>query len=382
MKKLFSYQKNIIKKRRQYFRQEKCQIAKLNLQILEKLSLASVALLVFFLFMTPFIIKGWKASPQHIIFLPVSILFCLITFLYNKKGSNSPKSVTALCILFNIILFVFIILIDVFSDASAPSCFMPMLCVALPAIFVFPLSLSLGLIGFFEIIYVIAVLMFKVPAIGQYDVFYAVVSFGFSVVVANIVLHLRIRDYQIRIKFKELSIRDTLLPSIYNKQGSQQQIQQYLDINNPSVYCSMIFLDLDDFKRINDTLGHYNGDIVLRCIGEVLRGIFRANDIIGRFGGDEFIVLVKGLTNEKVLVDKCLLINERLSSYSKEKIGIKVSCSIGVIIVKNKETDFDLLFSQADKALYEAKNSGKDKSALRYYNDVKGKVFSHKIINT
>lgn len=146
-------------------------------------------------------------------------------------------------------------------------------------------------------------------------------------------------------------------------------MQKYLEFNNPSVKCSVLFLDLDDFKRINDTMGHQNGDIILRCIGEILHGIFRSEDIIGRFGGDEFIVLVKGLTNEKVLVDKCLLISERLRNYSKEKIGVIVSCSIGVVISKNKKVDFDLLFSQADKALYEAKNSGKDKSALRYYNE-------------
>ncbi len=376
MKKLFNYEKSTIKNRRKYFRQEKFHIAKLNLRILEKLCLATVILLILFLFLTPFIIKDWKASPQHLIFLPVSILFCFITFLYNKKGSNNPKLVTALCILFESIIFVFIILIDVFSDVTAPSCFMPVLCVALPALFIFPLSLSLSLIGFFEVIFVISVLMFKDPIIGEYDLFCAFVSFGFSIVVATIVIHLRIRDYQIRIKFKELSIRDTLLPSIYNKQGCERHMQKYLDFNNPSVNCSVLFLDLDDFKRINDTMGHQNGDIILRCIGEILHGIFRSEDIIGRFGGDEFIVLVKSLTNEKVLVDKCLLISERLRNYSKEKIGVIVSCSIGVVIAKNKKVDFDLLFSQADKALYEAKNSGKDKSALRYYDDVKGKIIS------
>lgn len=373
MKKVFNILKDNIKKRHQYFKQESSQIAKLNLHILEKLCLATVILLVLFLFATPFIIRGWKASPQHVIFLPVSILFYLITFLYMKKGLNSTKFINALCILFECILFVFIILIDVFSDTTAPSCFMPMLCVALPAVFIFPLNLSLGLIGFFDIIYIIAVLIFKNPIIGQYDVFYAIVSFGFSVVVSIIIIHLRIRDYQIRIKFKELSIRDALMPSIYNKQGCEKQMQKYLEFNNPSVNCSVLFLDLDDFKRINDTLGHQKGDIVLRSLGEILHSIFRSDDVIGRFGGDEFIVMVKDLTNEKVLVDKCLLISERLRNYSKEKIGVVVSCSIGVIIVKNKKTNFNSLFSQADKALYEAKNSGKDKSSLRYYNDNKGK---------
>lgn len=380
MKKLLNYLNSSIKKRRQYFRQEEYQIAKLNMRILEKLCLATIILLILFLFLTPFIIKGWKASPQHMIFLPVSLLFYLVTFLYKKKGFNNSKCIAALCILFESILFVFIILIDVFSDKAEPSCFMPMLCVALPALFIFPLTLSLGLIGFFEIIYIITVLLYKDPTIGQYDVFCAIVSFGFSAVVAIIIIHLRIREYQIRIKFKDLSTRDALLPSIYNKQGCQSQMQKYLEINPSSVNCSMLFLDLDDFKRINDTLGHYNGDIVLRCIGEVLNSIFRSNDIIGRFGGDEFIVLVKDLTDENVLVEKCILISERFREKSEERIGVKVSCSIGVVIVDDKVTDFDSLFRQADNALYEAKSSGKDKSAIRYYNDVKGKIISNNMI--
>lgn len=376
IKKIIINEKKQFENRRQYFSKEKFEIAKLNLRILEKLCLATVMLLIIFLFLTPFIIKGWSPTPQHVVFLPISMLFCIVVFLCKKKVQTSPKIVTALCILFEVILFTFIILIDVFSGKTEPSCFMPMLCVALPAVFIFPLSLSFGMIGFFEIIYAIAIILFKDPAIGQYDVFETIVSLGFSFVVAVIIFHLRIRDYQTRIKFKELSTRDVLLSGIYNKQGCQRQMQKYLDSNNPSVSCSMLFLDLDDFKRINDTLGHQNGDIVLCCIGEILQSTFRTDDIIGRFGGDEFIVFIKGLTNEKVLAKKCLNIGEKFRKKSEERIGVKVSCSIGAVIVDNKETDFDLLFRQADNALYDAKSSGKDKSALRYYNDVKGKILS------
>ena len=372
--KLIINEKKQFENRRQYFSKEKFEIAKLNLGILEKLCLATVILLIFFLFLTPFIIKDWSPSLQHIVFLPISTLFCIVVFLCKKKVQKSPKIVTALCILFEIILFTFIILIDVFSDKAAPSCFMPMLCVALPAVFIFPLSLSFGMIGFFEIIYAIAVVIFKNSDIGQYDVFETIVSLGFSFVVAVIIFRLRIRDYKTRIKFKELSTRDVLLPSIYNKQGCQKQMQKYIEFYNPSVNCSMLFLDLDDFKRINDTLGHQSGDIVLCCIEEVLESVFRSNDIIGRFGGDEFIVLVKGMTDEEKLANKCLVISERFRKKSEEKIGIMVSCSIGAVIVEDKETDFDSLFRQADNALYEAKSSGKDKSALRCYDDVKGRI--------
>lgn len=374
IKKLIINEKKQFENRRQYFSKEKFEIAKLNLRILEKLCLATVILLIIFLFLTPLIIKDWSPSLQHIVFLPISTLICIVVFLCKEKVQKSPKIVTALCILFEIILFTFIILIDVFSNKAAPSCFMPMLCVVLPAVFIFPLSLSFGMIGFFEIIYAIAVVLFKDLAIGQYDVFETIVSLGFSFVVAVIIFRLRIRDYQIRNKFKELSVRDAFLPGIYNKQGCEKQMQKYLEFNNPSVNCSVLFLDLDDFKQINDTFGHQNGDIILQCFGEVLDSIFRSNDIIGRFGGDEFIVLVKELIDENVLSEKCLLISERFGKISKEKIGVMESCSIGAVIVENKETDFVSLLHQADKALYEAKNSGKDKYALRYYDDVTERI--------
>ena len=146
IKKIIINEKKQFENRRQYFSKEKFEIAKLNLRILEKLCLATVMLLIIFLFLTPFIIKGWSPTPQHVVFLPISMLFCIVVFLCKKKVQTSPKIVTALCILFEIILFTFIILIDVFSDKTEPSCFMPMLCVALPAVFIFPLSLSFGLI--------------------------------------------------------------------------------------------------------------------------------------------------------------------------------------------------------------------------------------------
>lgn len=182
-------------------------------------------------------------------------------------------------------------------------------------------------------------------------------------------MSLRIRDYEARMQYKQLSTKDAL-SDVFNKKASIDAARQYLRDYNPRVTCALIMLDLDDFKEVNDTHGHYTGDIVLGCTGQVLLNAFRSTDIVGRFGGDEFMVLVKGTAAESLLEEKCRVIQRNLQKLSLEKSGVQVSCSIGVVLVQEQEVDFEVLFRQADAALYHAKSVGKARHILQSYTPV------------
>ena len=123
-------------------------------------------------------------------------------------------------------------------------------------------------------------------------------------------------------------------------------------------------IDLDDFKTVNDTKGHYTGDVVLQIIGSILRQVFRRSDVIGRFGGDEFLVLLKGTASRPLLERKCQLIQSTLRSRTLQQVQTQVSCSIGVALLQSQSTTFDQLFRQADLALYTAKKSGKGQTVI------------------
>lgn len=116
-----------------------------------------------------------------------------------------------------------------------------------------------------------------------------------------------------------------------------------------------MILDLNKFKMINDTKGHQSGDAILSCMGDILTREFHRNDIIVRFGGDEFMVLVKHFASGAVVKQKGRDIQNALRRLTAEKIGIEVDCSIGAALAQNTTVDFNNFFRQADEALYRAK---------------------------
>ena len=122
-------------------------------------------------------------------------------------------------------------------------------------------------------------------------------------------------------------------------------------------------LDLDYFKQINDTYGHFVGDKVLKKVAVCIQEVFRSSDVLGRFGGDEFLIFMVGADQKDIARMRCEQLLELLNKTpvltdDPEKSGF-IHSSIGFAVFE--DTDFDTLFKNADAALYEAKNSGKNK---------------------
>lgn len=128
-------------------------------------------------------------------------------------------------------------------------------------------------------------------------------------------------------------------------------------------YQSLFVIDVDDFKTVNDRYGHLQGDEVLKLIATVLKTHFRATDLIGRFGGDEFVVLMTEMNQKEMVAQKAKEVMEDLSQKCKSQLNIPVSVSIGITFFKEKDS-FDTMFQRGDKGLYKAKNTGKGKIVI------------------
>jgi diguanylate cyclase (GGDEF)-like protein len=122
----------------------------------------------------------------------------------------------------------------------------------------------------------------------------------------------------------------------------------------------MFIVDLDAFKDVNDTYGHIEGDKAIQTAAIKLKKLFRANDIVGRLGGDEFCVVAKDFRDMKVLEQKAKKVCEgfEMLTTDNEKT-IKITCSAGIAFFDEDGTCFAELYYKADKALYEAKRRGK-----------------------
>ena len=158
---------------------------------------------------------------------------------------------------------------------------------------------------------------------------------------------------------KKRSITDNLT-GILNRHGIESLFN--ISFRRCNGTGSFILVDLDNFKDINDTLGHTAGDQVLKRTARELKNFFRNSDIVGRFGGDEFIVYAPDLTDRDMIRDKMREL-VRLLRYGYNLEGndtLFVTASIGIAICPNDGNSYRSLLHNADLALYEIKESGRN----------------------
>jgi diguanylate cyclase (GGDEF)-like protein/PAS domain S-box-containing protein len=124
---------------------------------------------------------------------------------------------------------------------------------------------------------------------------------------------------------------------------------------------ALLFLDLDRFKYINDTLGHQAGDLLLQKVAQRLKGILRKKDTIARIGGDEFVIILPNLKHIREAVQTAEMIIEALkSSFFLNGQEVYISTSIGISFYPYDGEDIETLVRNADRAMYQAKKSGKN----------------------
>jgi diguanylate cyclase (GGDEF)-like protein len=168
-----------------------------------------------------------------------------------------------------------------------------------------------------------------------------------------------IDDEKRKIEVAEESAKRDPLTQLYNKMTTNVLVQKYITStkNNGAFF----MLDIDNFKGINDTLGHIYGDAVLSEIAHALRILFRESDIVGRIGGDEFVVFMTNLHSREIIYKKAKEVLKALRrSFCSGDLSYNISCSIGISIYPDHGNNIDTLMEKADRALYYAKNHGKD----------------------
>lgn len=131
---------------------------------------------------------------------------------------------------------------------------------------------------------------------------------------------------------------------------------------------ALMFLDLDNFKTINDTLGHFFGDALLKQVAARLRECVRSTDTISRQGGDEFLIVLADIHDSDTVTAISEKILERLADYFEiEGHELSISISIGVAVYPDDADDFDTLLKKADTAMYNAKEAGRN--TYRFFTD-------------
>ncbi len=217
---------------------------------------------------------------------------------------QNDKMVANICMVYMLLIATCIIKIDVFYEPETLSSFIPLLFVVTPAAFVlslFRIYLTMKLV---EVEYIIALFMVKDSVLISADIFYSLAGLSFGMLVTAIILRLRCKDnYDKQLTYRRLSMTDSLT-GVLNKSTALTQIGRYLLTRIDNTHCALLIIDLDNFKKVNDKYGHQVGDRLLNQVGEILHEAFRGNDIVVRFGGDEFVVLMKNVFDDEIIERK------------------------------------------------------------------------------
>ena len=145
------------------------------------------------------------------------------------------------------------------------------------------------------------------------------------------------------------------MTDLLNRTNFESAIETMIGDRRSSHGGVVFFLDLDQFKEVNDSMGHLAGDRLLKRVGDVLKDTLRATDVVGRVGGDEFAVFLPatGLDEARTVAEK-VLATIRESALTVESQIVKTTTSIGVAEVRTRDTVGGLI-TRADLAMYHAK---------------------------
>lgn len=152
------------------------------------------------------------------------------------------------------------------------------------------------------------------------------------------------------------------LTGVYNREMTIKKVENYINGNKNGVH-ALIFIDFDDFKKVNDNYGHLVGDRVLIHIIKNIRSVFTEGEIIGRVGGDEFVVFIGYANDNETIMNKAdELINALGTPYIDNSNGteIAISGSAGIATYPGEGSHYEQLIQCADKALYCVKSKGKN----------------------
>lgn len=223
-------------------------------------------------------------------------------------------------------------------------------------------SVILLLLAAFVMIDMVAETKYKIHSIGRS-----------TMVLCTIFYYMFFQTWQFRVRRDqnmqdrqrlELQTRTDRATNLLNKTAFKEQIRQIVEKEREQ-NIALVFLDLDHFKEVNDKMGHLTGDMLLLEVAEKLHALFRRTDVVGRFGGDEFCVLMQNIPYEMLEKKLSTLISVLQMEKRKGDISVQISASVGcVYLEKGGPINMMELFAESDKAVYEAKANGRNQYVI------------------
>ena len=307
------------------------------------------------------IFDDWFYAWEYFIF-PASFVagFGLSFVLERMKASF--RMVQNICIAYCMIFMLATIMISVFPFPDAPASLIFVSFMVLSMAFILPSTTLIGVMLLSEVLFIVLVTVFKHSSYWAFDVFTSLASCIISIALTEIICSLTVSNNLVKMKYKMLCLKDELT-GLYNKSAFEYECKFFLQQDSGTVN-ALIMIDIDDFKKINDQHGHEIGDEVLEIIGKCISETFRSEDIAGRFGGDEYLILMKNVPGVSVIEERLRTFRSLLANMKLEHMQIEVSCSIGALLAESNRVYYEEWLRMADVLMYHVKKNGKNNQMI------------------
>lgn len=195
--------------------------------------------------------------------------------------------------------------------------------------------------------------------------------------VEGVILDITEREL-VRQQIEYLAVQDPLTELFNRYKFNDQLVSAVDDANRNNEHFAMLFIDLDRFKNINDSLGHQLGDRLLRKVASRLQNVIPEHHFLARMGGDEFVILMHHVQGEEEVQILANEINRTLRKpFNIDSYQLRTSCSIGISMCPDHSTHSHILWRYADTAMYQVKNRGGD--GYQFFTDEMGDLVQHRI---
>ena len=322
-----------------------------NMTVLDALSMLS--LFTSALFAVISIINSSKSTTIYfsLIFMAIFIVFKFVKDFQIAKDSTKTSFYS---IIFWILFVSYIVLLNLFFYQDFPGYLFAMVQILIGLVFQLTFFTTISLTTFFTVAYLAIAYFIKSDVIGAQEFLMIITSYAFVLLGSNIISGTREVELENLSRLEKLSTQDSLT-KLLNRRSTQYLIDSHL-AETPKGY--LIVIDVDNFKNVNDKQGHLIGDLVLKDLSNKLYDLAPKNSIVGRIGGDEFVIFLvnDSKTEAEDFVTK---VRNEFNELVKDTIEEQISLSIGISHVKEKDT-FDSVFARADLALYDVKLAGKN----------------------
>lgn len=343
-----------------YVQNNKSSITERNQKVLVTLSMLYTAVLFFYTLIVPVYFADWNVTDIYRGFLLVQVVVMLYVMIRFGKQTRGSKEVSLFCLGFQIYIMVFVITVSILPVSKPqPAMYFAPIAAELSIIFTYPL-IAIICANLAEIIALdVLSYLYKSDEIFNVNFFASILTFLIIVYLIFLIYSSRIREYKIRRRIEDISKID-MLTSVYNRAASELICQEYIRRHAEDGF-ALAMIDLDNFKQVNDTFGHPAGDQLLKDVANILKSSAGSENIVGRIGGDEFLVFFKR-DNDHAKIEKILKkILQEIREIRFQGSDIQVTSSIGVCLVeKGNHLNYETLFSRADQSLYKIKWTTKD----------------------